>query len=80
MHRQKLIAGNWKMNKTSTDAGTLVKERILAAVGRQNDVDVVTSARRLHLPGKREPVLIEGPASEARGPEHAPGGLRRLHR
>jgi triosephosphate isomerase len=40
MHRKKLIAGNWKMNKTSADAGVLVKELVLA-VGRQNDVDVV---------------------------------------
>ncbi len=38
--RRKLIAGNWKMNKTSADAVALVTE-IVAAVGRQADVDVV---------------------------------------
>ena len=38
--RKKLIAGNWKMNKTSADAVTLVGE-IVASVGRQADVDVV---------------------------------------
>jgi triosephosphate isomerase (TIM) len=38
--RRKLIAGNWKMNKTSADAVALVGD-IVAAIGRQNDVDVV---------------------------------------
>ena len=38
--RKKLIAGNWKMNKTSADAVALVTD-IVAAVGRQADVDVV---------------------------------------
>jgi triosephosphate isomerase len=38
--RKKLIAGNWKMNKTSADALTLVGE-IAAAVGKVTDVDVV---------------------------------------
>ena len=38
--RRKLIAGNWKMNKTGADAVALVTE-IVAAVGRQADVDVV---------------------------------------
>src|SRR5262249_19051471 len=38
--RKKLIAGNWKMNKTSADAVGLVGE-IVAAVGRQSDVEVV---------------------------------------
>ena len=38
--RRKLIAGNWKMNKTSADAVALVTD-IVAAVGRQADVDVV---------------------------------------
>jgi triosephosphate isomerase len=40
MIRKKLIAGNWKMNKTSSDAVTLVKE-IVAEVGRSSDVDVI---------------------------------------
>jgi triosephosphate isomerase len=40
MIRKKLIAGNWKMNKTSADAVTLVQE-IVTAVGRQTDVDIV---------------------------------------
>jgi triosephosphate isomerase len=38
--RKKLIAGNWKMNKTSADAVGLVGE-IVAAVGKQTDVEVV---------------------------------------
>lgn len=38
--RKKLIAGNWKMNKTSADAATLVQE-IVAEAGKQTDVDVV---------------------------------------
>ncbi|HYD85397.1 MAG TPA: triose-phosphate isomerase, partial [Opitutus sp.] len=38
--RKKLIAGNWKMNKTSADAFALVSE-IVAAAGKINDVDVV---------------------------------------
>jgi triosephosphate isomerase len=38
--RRKLIAGNWKMNKTSAEATALVAD-IVAAVGRQADVDVV---------------------------------------
>lgn len=38
--RKKLIAGNWKMNKTSSDALTLVAD-IVASAGRQNDVEVV---------------------------------------
>ena len=38
--RKKLIAGNWKMNKTSVDAVTLVRE-IIAIIGKQTDVDVV---------------------------------------
>ncbi len=40
MIRKKLIAGNWKMNKTSGEAADLVKD-IVAEVGRSNDVDVV---------------------------------------
>ncbi|MDR1280316.1 MAG: triose-phosphate isomerase [Opitutaceae bacterium] len=42
MIRKKLIAGNWKMNKTSTEATPLVQE-IVAAVGKQTDIDVVVS-------------------------------------
>ncbi len=38
--RKKLIAGNWKMNKTSADALTLVGD-LVASIGRQNDVEVV---------------------------------------
>ena len=38
--RKKLIAGNWKMNKTPADGVTLVRD-IVAAVGKQSDVDVV---------------------------------------
>ena len=38
--RKKLIAGNWKMNKTPSDGVTLVRD-IVAAVGKQSDVDVV---------------------------------------
>jgi triosephosphate isomerase len=40
MHRKKLIAGNWKMNKTAADAATLAQD-IVAAAGRNTDVDIV---------------------------------------
>jgi triosephosphate isomerase len=40
MIRKKLIAGNWKMNKTSSDAVSLARE-IVVAVGAQPDVEVV---------------------------------------
>ncbi len=38
--RKKLIAGNWKMNKTNGDAVSLVKE-IVSAAGQNNDVEIV---------------------------------------
>ena len=38
--RKKLIAGNWKMNKTSADGVALVRD-IVTAVGKQSDVEVV---------------------------------------
>jgi triosephosphate isomerase (TIM) len=38
--RKKLIAGNWKMNKTAADAVSLARD-IITAVGKQSDVDVV---------------------------------------
>jgi triosephosphate isomerase len=38
--RKKLIAGNWKMNKTPADGVALVRD-IVAAVGKQGDVEVV---------------------------------------
>jgi triosephosphate isomerase len=38
--RKKLIAGNWKMNKTSADAVALAQE-ITAVIGKQTEVDVV---------------------------------------
>ena len=38
--RKKLIAGNWKMNKTSADGVSLASD-IVAAVGKQTDVEVV---------------------------------------
>lgn len=38
--RKKLIAGNWKMNKTSSDGVALARDIVLA-VGKQPDVDVV---------------------------------------
>jgi triosephosphate isomerase len=40
MSRKKLIAGNWKMNKTSADAVALARE-IVAAVGSHPEVEVV---------------------------------------
>ncbi|MFT3869372.1 MAG: triose-phosphate isomerase [Nibricoccus sp.] len=40
MIRKKLIAGNWKMNKTSAEALSLSKE-IVAEVGKVIDVDIV---------------------------------------
>lgn len=38
--RKKLIAGNWKMNKTAGDASGLVAD-IVTAVGQVTDVDIV---------------------------------------
>lgn len=38
--RKKLIAGNWKMNKTPADGVALVRD-IVTAVGKQSDVEVV---------------------------------------
>jgi triosephosphate isomerase len=40
MIRRKLIAGNWKMNKTAADGAALIKD-IAAEVGRLNSVDIV---------------------------------------
>jgi len=40
MLRKKLIAGNWKMNKTAADAAALAQD-IVAAAGRNTDVDIV---------------------------------------
>ena len=39
-NRKKLIAGNWKMNKTSADGISLVTE-LVATIGKQSDVEVV---------------------------------------
>jgi triosephosphate isomerase (TIM) len=38
--RKKVIAGNWKMNKTAADGAALAKD-ILAEIGRETAVDVV---------------------------------------
>lgn len=38
--RKKLIAGNWKMNKTPADGVALARE-LVSAVGKQSDVEVV---------------------------------------
>ena len=38
--RKKLIAGNWKMNKTPSEGVSLARE-IAAAVGKQSDVEIV---------------------------------------
>ncbi|HEX3729095.1 MAG TPA: triose-phosphate isomerase [Opitutaceae bacterium] len=40
MYRKKLIAGNWKMNKTAADAASLVQE-IVAGVGKHGEAEVV---------------------------------------
>jgi triosephosphate isomerase len=40
MIRKKLIAGNWKMNRTSSDAVSLAREIVFSA-GKQPNVDVV---------------------------------------
>ncbi|WP_404423151.1 triose-phosphate isomerase [Nibricoccus sp. IMCC34717] len=40
MIRKKLIAGNWKMNKTSADALALSQD-LVAAVGKVTDVEIV---------------------------------------
>jgi len=42
MIRKKLIAGNWKMNKTSAEAKTLVAD-IVTDVGGVKDVDIVVA-------------------------------------
>ena len=39
-NRKKIIAGNWKMNKTSADGVTLVQD-IVAAIGKQSEVEVI---------------------------------------
>src|SRR6185369_14732249 len=38
--RKKLIAGNWKMNKTSADGVALVRD-LVTTIGKQAEVDVV---------------------------------------
>jgi triosephosphate isomerase len=40
MFRKKVIAGNWKMNKTANEAVTLAKD-IIDEIGRETSVDVV---------------------------------------
>ena len=40
MYRKKLIAGNWKMNKTAADAAGLVQD-LVAGVGKHGEVEVV---------------------------------------
>jgi triosephosphate isomerase len=40
MFRKKVIAGNWKMNKTATEAVSLSKD-IIEEVGRETSVDIV---------------------------------------
>jgi triosephosphate isomerase len=40
MFRKKVIAGNWKMNKTANEAVTLAKD-IIEEVGRETSVDIV---------------------------------------
>jgi triosephosphate isomerase len=40
MHTRKLIAGNWKMNKTTADAVALVQD-LIGLIGQQHDVDIV---------------------------------------
>src|SRR3990172_10935851 len=40
MIRKKLIAGNWKMNKTAADGAGLAKE-IVGEMGREPSVDIV---------------------------------------
>lgn len=40
MARKILIAGNWKMNKTATEAAELAGQ-IIASVGNQNDIEVL---------------------------------------
>jgi len=40
MQPRKLIAGNWKMNKTAADGASLIHD-ILLSVGKQSEVDVL---------------------------------------
>jgi triosephosphate isomerase len=40
IYRKKIIAGNWKMNKTQAEARTLVED-LLMEIGKFNDADIV---------------------------------------
>jgi len=73
--RKKLIAGNWKMNKTATEAVALVQE-ITAIIGKQTDVDVWCARRSPR--SKAWPRARRSTSSSA--PEHASRGERRFHR
>jgi hypothetical protein len=44
MIRKKVIAGNWKMNKTAGDGATLARD-IVAEVGRGGKIQVQSSLR-----------------------------------
>jgi triosephosphate isomerase len=54
MSRKKIIAGNWKMNKTPSEALALVKE--LAPLVNNDDVDVVYCVPAIDLPAVVEAV------------------------
>jgi triosephosphate isomerase len=74
-HRKKLIAGNWKMNKTPADGATLVAD-IVSEVGKQNDVDVVVCPPFTGL----ESAATKLDGSTVKLGAHAPRGFGRLHR
>ena len=57
--RKKLIAGNWKMNKTAADGASLTKE-IVEQVGRETAVDIVVCPPFTALESVRH--VLEGQA------------------
>ncbi len=59
MYRQKMIVGNWKMNKTTADALVLIRD-IAATVGKRTDVDVVVCPPFTALEGASR--VLEGTA------------------
>ena len=60
MARRKIVAGNWKMNKTPSEAGALVDE--LIPLVKSDDVDVVFCVPAINIipVGEkfREPMLL----------------------
>jgi len=53
IHRKKIIAGNWKMNKTQNEARVLV-ENLIMEIGKFNDADIVLCPPFIALPAVSE--------------------------